>query len=60
MVEQPGYLNPVGRAVQRHALTEGVFLRPLGEVIYLLPPLCLEDRQLEHCYGAIQGALDRL
>ena len=59
-VDEPGYLNPVGRAVQRHALAEGVFLRPLGQVIYLLPPLCIDDVQLERCYRAIRGALDGL
>ena len=39
---------------------EGVFLRPLGQVIYLLPPLCIDDEQLERCYGAIGMALDAL
>lgn len=60
VVETPGYLNPAGRIVQRRALAEGVFLRPLGQVIYLLPPLCLDDTQLEHCYGSIGRALEGL
>ncbi|MEB3332410.1 MAG: adenosylmethionine--8-amino-7-oxononanoate transaminase [Synechococcaceae cyanobacterium] len=55
--EQPGYLNPAGRPIQRHALKRGVFLRPLGQVIYLLPPLCLSDAQLEQCYAVIEEAL---
>ena len=41
-------------------LAEGVFLRPLGPVVYLLPPLCLSDDQLERCYAAIQLALGEL
>ena len=59
-VDQPGYLNAVGRRIQRHCLEEGVYLRPLGDVVYLLPPLCLSDRQLERCYTAIANALDAL
>ncbi|MCP9916829.1 adenosylmethionine--8-amino-7-oxononanoate transaminase [Cyanobium sp. ATX 6F1] len=60
VLEKPGYFNPAGRIVQRRALAEGVFLRPLGQVIYLLPPLCLDDTQLEQCYGAISRALEAL
>ncbi|MBC1260725.1 adenosylmethionine--8-amino-7-oxononanoate transaminase [Synechococcus sp. BSF8S] len=59
-VEQPGYLHPAGRRLQRHALEAGVFLRPLGHVVYLLPPLCLSDSQLEHCYAVIRSGLDQL
>jgi adenosylmethionine-8-amino-7-oxononanoate aminotransferase len=29
-------------------------------VIYLLPPLCIDDDQLERCYRAITKALDAL
>ncbi|MFZ0406498.1 MAG: adenosylmethionine--8-amino-7-oxononanoate transaminase [Cyanobium sp.] len=59
-VENPGYLNPVGRQLQRQLLEQGVFLRPLGSVVYLLPPLCIDDDQLAHCYAAIAAALDRI
>ena len=44
----------------RIALERGVFLRPLGQVVYLLPPLCISDDQLERCYGAIHAALDQI
>jgi len=59
-VESPGYLHPAGQRLQRLALGEGVFLRPLGQVVYLLPPLCIDATQLEHCYDAIAAALGRL
>jgi adenosylmethionine-8-amino-7-oxononanoate aminotransferase len=58
--EDPGYLNPLGRRLQREALTRGVFLRPLGQVVYLLPPLCLDDDQLARCYAVIGEALATL
>ena len=35
-----------------------MFLRPLGDVVYLLPPLGIDDAQLERCWGAIAEALD--
>ena len=59
-VADPGYLNRTGRVLQRHALERGVFIRPLGQVVYLLPPLCITDSQLAHCYAVIQAGLAAL
>jgi len=55
-----GYLHPIGRHLQRQVLAEGVFLRPLGQVVYLLPPLSISDGELERCYGALRKALKEL
>ena len=57
---EASYLNPVGKQVQRHCLQQGVYLRPLGNVVYLLPPLGINASQLERCYAAVQHALDAL
>ncbi len=54
------YLNPVGRQIQRLCLEQGVFLRPLGNVVYLLPPLSISEPQLQRCYDALAAALQRL
>lgn len=55
-----GYLNPAGPTVKKLAMAHGVFLRPLGQVVYLLPPLCISDEQLQRCYEAIAVALDAI
>ena len=54
------YLNPVGRQIQRLCLEQGVFLRPLGNVVYLLPPLGISEEQLQRVYGALHSALAAL
>ena len=59
-VDQPGYLHQAGRQIQRACLTEEVFLRPLGHVLYLLPPLSMDDEQLEQCYDALGRAVQGL
>ena len=41
-------------------MAHGVFLRPLGQVVYLLPPLCISHEQLQRCYEAIAVALDAI
>ena len=54
------YLNPVGRQLQRLCLEDGVYIRPLGNVVYLLPPLCISDKQLQNCYSAIGDGITKL
>jgi len=55
-----GYLNSAGKIIKASAKKRGVFLRPLGNVVYLLPPLCITDTQLEQCYLAIHHGLNDL
>lgn len=41
-----------GRRIHRHALTEGVLLRPLGDVVYFMPPFIINDDEIEAMVGA--------
>lgn len=52
-----GYLNPIGGDLNRFALERGVLLRPLGDVVYVLPPYCTTDAQLDQIYGVINEFL---
>ena len=54
------YLNPVGRQLQKLCLQRGVYIRPLGNVVYLLPPLCISDDQLNNCYRAIGDGIPQI
>ncbi|MCA9571276.1 MAG: adenosylmethionine--8-amino-7-oxononanoate transaminase [Myxococcales bacterium] len=42
-----GYLDPIGRRVQRAAMAEGLYVRPLGHVVYLWPPACVTEEELQ-------------
>ncbi len=53
-----GYLSPIGPMMYRHALDEGVLLRPLGNVLYLLPPYCIEEDELERCWDVLESCLN--
>jgi adenosylmethionine-8-amino-7-oxononanoate aminotransferase len=35
-----------------------VLLRPLGNVIYVLPPYCIGRKDLDYVYDVIQEALE--
>ena len=57
---EQGYLNPAGKVLRRLVRDQGVLIRPLGDVVYLLPPLCISDAQLDQCYDALHNGLDAL
>ena len=37
----------VGLRAYRAALERGVVLRPLGDILYWMPPYCVDDEQLD-------------
>ena len=51
--EKDGYLNDISRSFTKKALSKGVFLRPLGNTVYIMPPFCITESQLELIYETI-------
>jgi adenosylmethionine-8-amino-7-oxononanoate aminotransferase len=39
-------------------MDQGVFLRPLGNTIYILPPFVITDKELDRIYEVIKNALE--
>lgn len=53
-----GYLDPVGPRLQAFALARGVLLRPLGDVVYVLPPYCTSEEELARIWDVIAEFLE--
>jgi adenosylmethionine-8-amino-7-oxononanoate aminotransferase len=51
-----GYLAGVSRHLRSRCLEEGVLLRPLGSVLYTMPPFCTSEASLERIAHAITQA----
>lgn len=51
--EKTGYFSPFADWFSREALARQVLLRPLGNVLYVLPPYCITDDQLTRTYQVI-------
>jgi adenosylmethionine-8-amino-7-oxononanoate aminotransferase len=47
-----------GLRAYRHALGEGVLLRPLGDILYWMPPYCIDEEALQHLARATISALN--
>ncbi|MCX7702237.1 MAG: adenosylmethionine--8-amino-7-oxononanoate transaminase [Gemmataceae bacterium] len=52
-----GYLAGIGRQIRRSCLDLGVLLRPLGSVVYAMPPLNTSTASLERISEAIRRAI---
>jgi adenosylmethionine-8-amino-7-oxononanoate aminotransferase len=54
------YLNNIGMAITQKALQKGVYLRPLGNTVYIMPPFCITKQELQLVYKAITEILAEL
>lgn len=50
---EEGYLNKVANHIKKNCVDKGLLLRPLGNVLYLMPPYCTTRNRLEDMYEGI-------
>ncbi|MFZ6024994.1 MAG: adenosylmethionine--8-amino-7-oxononanoate transaminase [Bacteroidota bacterium] len=51
------YLNRVSSVITAKAMEQGVYIRPLGNTVYLMPPYCVSSEELERTYSCITDIL---
>lgn len=54
-VNDPGYLSEVGSKLYNYFIHANVLLRPLGNTIYILPPYCSTEEDLDLVYRSIEN-----
>jgi adenosylmethionine-8-amino-7-oxononanoate aminotransferase len=57
---ETGYLNEVRDYLYQGFLSRGVLLRPLGNIVYVMPPYCITQEELSKIYRAITEVLTEL
>jgi adenosylmethionine-8-amino-7-oxononanoate aminotransferase len=58
--EDAGYLSAMRPKLYGFFLERGVLLRPLGNVVYVLPPYVIEPEELHRVYDVIVEAIETL
>lgn len=53
-----GYLSHLGPRLLAHFRTHDLLVRPLGNTVYLMPPYCITDADLDALYESIADAAD--
>jgi adenosylmethionine---8-amino-7-oxononanoate aminotransferase len=56
--ERTSYLNSLAEHISEFFIERGIILRPLGNIVYILPPYCIKDEDLEYIYKAVEEFLD--
>jgi adenosylmethionine-8-amino-7-oxononanoate aminotransferase len=56
--ETSSYFNSIRDMLYEFYLNKGVLLRPLGNVIYIMPPYCITEGELNKIYDVIQQSIE--
>jgi adenosylmethionine---8-amino-7-oxononanoate aminotransferase len=48
--ENDSYLNHISATITQQALRNGIYIRPLGNTIYIMPPYCITKEELDKVY----------
>jgi adenosylmethionine-8-amino-7-oxononanoate aminotransferase len=57
--ERTHYLNSLAEYISNFFLTKKIILRPLGNIIYILPPYCINNDELDYIYNSIEDFLNK-
>jgi adenosylmethionine-8-amino-7-oxononanoate aminotransferase len=53
------YLNVTGHLIGRSAMEKGLYIRPLGNTVYLMPPYCINEEESTHMFTTLTDTLYR-
>ncbi|MCZ2442755.1 MAG: adenosylmethionine--8-amino-7-oxononanoate transaminase [Flavobacteriales bacterium] len=54
------YNHPIKDILYDLMIKQGILMRPLGNVLYILPPYCIKEQELDQVYNAIIHTLSQI
>ncbi|MDA9554878.1 adenosylmethionine--8-amino-7-oxononanoate transaminase, partial [Pelobium sp.] len=54
------YFNQIRDTLYQFFLDRGIILRPLGNILYIMPPYCISNADLDYIYKQIKIALEQI
>lgn len=58
--ENTGYFNNIGPILKKEFLAQGLLLRPLGNVVYLMLPYCVDNGLLDKVYADMAAVVRKV
>jgi adenosylmethionine-8-amino-7-oxononanoate aminotransferase len=52
-----GYLNNISSIITKKCMDHGVYIRPLGNTVYIMPPYCITQQEIRKVYDVILSVL---
>lgn len=56
--EETSYYGSIRNKLYNYFIENGIILRPVGNIVYILPPYIITDAQLQKIYQTIENALE--
>lgn len=56
--EESSYFSSIREKALDYFFKNGIYLRPLGNVLFLNPPYCISDEELNYCYKHIESFIE--
>ena len=47
------YLNNISATITKKSLEKGIYIRPLGNTVYIMPPYCITENELQKIYSML-------
>jgi len=60
VVGKDEYLNKIASVITEKALEKGVYIRPLGNTVYIMPPYCITDVELQKVYSFLEELIQNI
>ena len=58
--ESDNYLHNIGSSFSDYCLQNGVYLRALGNTVYIMPPYCVTKKELKKVYSTVVAFLQSI
>lgn len=49
------YLNNISTIITKKAMAAGIYIRPLGNTVYIMPPYCITTEELQKVYAVLES-----
>lgn len=60
ITSESSYFNKLQPYLYQYFIERNIILRPLGNIIYLVPPYCIREEDLEYIYTTIMDLVDKI
>jgi adenosylmethionine---8-amino-7-oxononanoate aminotransferase len=51
------YLNNIAQYITQQSLQKGIYIRPLGNTVYIMPPYCITETELQKVYDFLESIM---
>ena len=58
-IGENGYLNNISSEITAYALQKNVYIRPLGNTVYIMPPYCITATELRSVYNLLEEIIEQ-